>query len=95
MKQFVEVAVNVANIDRTYHYAVPEALQSQVQPGNLVEVSFNNRMVQGVVLGFVDEPEVATVFDILSLHEENTLLTQNQLDLASWLAKATNKMKPA
>lgn len=89
MKQFVEVAVNVANIDRTYHYAVPEALQSQVQPGNLVEVSFNNRMVQGVVLGFVDEPEVATVFDILSLHEENTLLTQNQLDLASWLAKAT------
>ena len=89
MKRFVEVAVNVANIDRAYHYAVPEELEGEVEPGVLVEVSFNNRKVQGVVLGFVNQPEVAKPLDILALHDENTLLTQTQLDLAHWLAEAT------
>lgn len=89
MKRFVEVAVNVADIDRAYHYAVPQELDGLVEPGALVEVPFKNRKVQGVILGFVDQPEVADVLDILALHEENTLLTQTQLDLARWLANAT------
>ena len=89
MKRFVEVAVNVANIDRAYHYAVPEALEGLLEPGALVEVSFNNRKVQAVVLGFVDQPEVTDTLDILALHDENALLTQTQLDLARWLAEAT------
>lgn len=89
MKQFVEVVVNVAPVDRSYHYSIPEELEGQVLPGSLVEVSFNNRKVQGVVLGFVEKPEVPDPLEILALHDESALLTQTQLDLANWMADRT------
>ncbi|HAE86370.1 MAG TPA: hypothetical protein DCG78_07725, partial [Anaerolineaceae bacterium] len=87
--QFADVSINLAHIDRSYHYAIPEELQGKLQPGCLVVVPFGKQVVQGVVLAFIDQPEVPHVLEIQELISEETVLTPAQLALAEWLARET------
>jgi len=87
MGDFANVSVNLSQIDRTYHYSIPENLQGQVYPGGLVIVPFGKQIVQGVVLGLLDQPEVQETLPIIEILAPDTLLTQQQLDLASWLSE--------
>jgi len=34
--KFADVSINLARIDRSYHYAIPEELQGRLKPGCLV-----------------------------------------------------------
>ena len=87
MGDFANVSVNLSQIDRTYHYSIPEKLRGQVHPGGLVIVPFGKQIVQGVVLGLIDQPEVQETLPIIEILAPDTLLTQQQLDLASWLGE--------
>jgi len=87
MGDFANVSVNLSQIDRTYHYSIPENLQGQVYPGGLVIVPFGKQIVQGVVLSLIDQPEVRETLPIIEILAPDTLLTQQQLDLASWLGE--------
>jgi primosomal protein N' len=89
MSLYVAVSVNIAHIDRVFHYHIPEPLQAHVQPGSLVVVPFGPQTVQGVVLGFVDVPEVAETLPIESVLDEQPVLTPLQMVLAKWMAQAT------
>ena len=87
MSLFADVSINLKQIDRSYHYSVPEALQGQVQPGSLVVVPFGKQTVQGVVLALLDQAEVADPLPIAELLVPDTLLGTKQLELAHWLSQ--------
>jgi primosomal protein N' (replication factor Y) len=87
MKRFVLVTINHKQIERAYSYSVPSELEDQVQTGSLVTVPFGKQVVQGVVLGFIDPPDLHRILDILEVRT-GTILSSGQLWLAQWLAKA-------
>ncbi len=53
--KYAEISINLAAIDRSYHYAIPPELQGKLQPGCLVVVPFGKQIVQGVVLALLAE----------------------------------------
>jgi len=89
MQSYVEVAINLPQISDTYHYHLPEDLAGSVLPGSLVIVPFGKQRVQGVVLHFVETPEVAKTKPIQDLVDEKPVLTASQMALAHWLADET------
>jgi primosomal protein N' (replication factor Y) len=89
MHAYVEVAINLPQISDTYHYHLPPDLAGSVQPGSLVIVPFGNQRAQGVVLRYIDDPEVAKTRPVEDLVEGLPALTQLQLALAQWLADET------
>lgn len=88
MQHYANVSINLNQIDRSYHYAIPTDLLDRLQPGALVKVPFNKQIVQGVVLDLIDHPEVANPLEVMELLSDDTVLTPAQLSLAQWLAQA-------
>lgn len=88
MKPYADVSINLSQIDKSYHYLVPENIGETLQPGCLVAVPFGKQVVQGVVLSLLDESAAKGLLPIQSILSEDTLLTPTQLSLASWMAQA-------
>jgi primosomal protein N' (replication factor Y) len=89
MTIFVEVAVNVPKVSGCFHYHLPVELEGVVKPGHLVEVQFGHQQVQGVVFRFVEQPDVPETKPVLSLIDEQLVLTPTQIKLAEALAEAS------
>lgn len=89
MPSYVEVAINLPQISNTYHYHLPTDLVDCVMPGSLVIVPFGKQRAQGVVLRFVETPEVSETRPIEDLVDEKPALTSFQIALAHWLAEET------
>jgi len=89
MATYVEVAVNVPQVSGTFHYHLPPELEGVVQPGYLVEIPFGRQQVQGVVFRFVEQPEVPETKPVLSLLDQQAVLTPVQIKLAGELAEST------
>jgi len=88
MPTYLEIAVNIPQVTDVFHYHLPEELEGLVGPGHLVVVPFGRQQVQGVVLRFLDRPEVAETRPVLSLVDPVEVLTLNQIALAEQLAEA-------
>ena len=86
MTVFVEVAVNLAQIERVYHYHLPVELVEKVQPGCLVVVPFGAQTVQGIVLRLLAEAEVPQTRPVQELVDPLPVVTHFQMDLARWMA---------
>src|SRR4030042_1975358 len=89
MTTYVEVAVNVPQVGGTFHYHLPAELEGVVEPGHLVEVQFGHQQVQGIVFRFVQQAEVPDTKPVLSLLDEQAVLTPAQIKLAGKLAEST------
>ena len=89
MPHYVDVSINLAQIEHSYHYAIPAELEEKLQPGCLVVVPFGKQTVQGVVLSLLKESEVPNPSEVQALISETTVLTSAQIELAKWLAEAT------
>lgn len=87
--QYVEIAVNVPRVSGVFHYHLPPELEGQLQPGHLVLVSFGEQLVQGVVLGRVDQPQVPETKPVEGLLEPEPVLSPLQLELARHIAEST------
>lgn len=88
MPQYVEVSINLSQISGTYHYQVPDELVGQIQPGCLVVVPFGKQTVQGIVLDFCAQPDVAEVRIVETVLDEHPVLTPMQIALAKWISDA-------
>src|SRR3972149_4728016 len=88
MPQYLEIAVNVPRLAGVFHYHAPPELEGRLQPGHLVLVPFGARVVQGVELGAVAEPEVPETKPVSILLDEEPVLTGLQLQLAAHLAES-------
>ncbi|MBN2550839.1 MAG: primosomal protein N' [Anaerolineales bacterium] len=86
MPTYLEVAVNVPQVSGVFHYHLPPDLEGQVRQGHLVVVPFGARTVQGVVLGFVEQPEVPQTKAVSGLVDPAAVLTPQQIELAQQLS---------
>jgi primosomal protein N' (replication factor Y) (superfamily II helicase) len=89
MLTYVEIAVNVPHVNEVFHYHLPAELEGQIQPGQLVEVPFGRQQVQGVVLRYVDEPEISQTKPVSALLDPTPVLMPAQMQLAGELAQST------
>ena len=89
MPKYVEVAINIAQISDSFHYHLSPKLVKSVEVGSLVIVPFGSQRVQGVVLRFVETPEVAETKPVEELVDEKPVLTSLQIELAHWMAEET------
>ena len=89
MKIFVEVAVNLPHVSDPFHYHLSPGMEDVVEAGSLVIVPFGRQRVQGIVLRFIDSPEVMETRPVEEVLDEKPALTSVQIELAHWLAEET------
>lgn len=89
MVNYVEIAVNVPHVYGTYHYHIPPALKDQISRGQLVIIPFGAQTVQGIVLEFVDQPEVPDTKAVQDILDPQPVVTSQQIQLARHLARET------
>lgn len=87
--RYVDVAVNVPQIDQLFNYEIPESLVGQVHLGSLVTVPFGRRNVHGVVVQFTDYPRYPQIKQITALLDDQIRLTASQIELMKWIANHT------
>lgn len=87
MPEYIQIAVNVPKVSGVFHYHTPPELEGRLQPGHLVLAPFGPRLVQGVVLGRVAQPDVPETKPVNMLLDETPALTPQQLQLAHWLSE--------
>ncbi|MCE1252604.1 MAG: primosomal protein N' [Anaerolineae bacterium] len=87
--QYVQVAVNVPQVNNLFDYHLPNELLGQVQPGCLVVVPFGNQRVQGIVLTLSDVASISQTRDVEALLDPHPVLTPAQMKLAQRLAQET------
>lgn len=89
MTKYVETAVNVPQVSGVFHYHLPPELEGRITPGHLVVVPFGAQTVQGVVLRYINEPEVDYTKAVESILDEQVVLTPAQIKLAQHLSEST------
>ncbi|MBO5975677.1 MAG: primosomal protein N', partial [Oscillospiraceae bacterium] len=86
---FARVAVSELTywLDKPYDYLVPESLKGSVKAGMRVYVPFSrgNRRAEGIVLSLSDKCDYDKPKAIISLLDEEAVLTPSQLKLAFWM----------
>ncbi|MFC4766070.1 primosomal protein N' [Effusibacillus consociatus] len=85
---FAEVIVDVhsRDVDRPFHYRIPDRFDRQMQVGTRVIVPFGSRRIEGYVIGISDCAEVENVKEILEVLDEIPPLTEELVKLADWLS---------
>ena len=83
---FVEVAVDFSDRDqlRTYTYAVPEGID--VQPGDLLWVTFGYRPIQGIAISVSETCDTENVREIDSVVDDGPFISRHLLGTAVWIA---------
>jgi primosomal protein N' (replication factor Y) len=89
MNPYADVAVNVAQVKGSYHYHIPDSLQGQLSPGQLVIVPFGSQTVQGIILKTLSQPEVPKTKDIRKILDPIPVVTGHQIELARQLSRTT------
>ncbi|MBW8011826.1 MAG: primosomal protein N' [Chloroflexi bacterium] len=89
MPTYLEIAVNVPRVSGVFHYHLPSEMEGQVEVGHLVEVPFGKQTVQGIVLRFVDQPEVAETRPVNAILDAQAVVSTLQLSLAEHIAETT------
>jgi primosomal protein N' (replication factor Y) len=86
--EYVEVIIDtpVKELDRPFHYSVPEELRETVKIGSLVLVPFTNRVMLAYVVGFPVRPDVARVKSISRVLDEPPLFDFDSQRLCRWIA---------
>ena len=86
---FVQISVNIPAISGVFDYHLPSNLEGKINIGHLVTIPFNNQIVQGVILRFVDTPAVEDTKAVIDLLDELPVLTPEQISLAEKMAEQT------
>ncbi|PKN85062.1 MAG: primosomal protein N' [Chloroflexi bacterium HGW-Chloroflexi-8] len=89
MKKYVQVTINLPEIDGFFDYHLPDELIDLVEIGSLILVPFGKQKVQGVVTDFIEIPQVPDTKAVLEILYEKPVVTRNQIDLVKWLARET------
>lgn len=74
------------NIDKIYHYSIPEGLTGKVQVGSQVLVPFGRRRDIGYVVGFVERTEFKGIKDIIEALSSAPFFSEKAVKLARWMA---------
>lgn len=95
MADYARVCINIAELEQSYDYSIPESLKGKITQGSFVLVPVMHQTAQGIVVMLVDEPEVMEVKPITALLDEAPVVTSAQIKLAQWLAEENLETLPA
>ena len=92
-RNFALVCVDITHgeVDRLFHYRVPQELADEIACGKRVRVPFGkgNTLKIGYVMGFADSPgegiSLEKIKDIRSVCDEFPVLTEETIALALWM----------
>jgi primosomal protein N' (replication factor Y) len=84
---FADIILPLALPKRTYTYAVPESLRHLMQIGVRVEVQFGrSKLYSGLIERLHDTPPNYPLKPVLSVLDEVTVVSPQQLELWEWMA---------
>ena len=89
--RYADVIVDISheNLDKTYQYRIPDSLQTIVQIGTPVYITFGNgnRRIQGYVVGLSDTPKLAEerIKCIEEIIPQGVVLESRMIALAWWM----------
>src|SRR3990172_9059138 len=88
---FAEVLPVYPSLGQSFHYVIPDELEGRVVAGHLVQVSFGQQLIQGIVVALGDDPPqgVSEFKPVQALIDEQPILTRAQLDLGYYIAHHT------
>jgi len=72
--------------DLTFHYSIPPHLRDEVAIGQLIQVPFGPRRLQGIVVGLTDQAPVSETKDIEEIVDPEPVLSPVQIELARWIS---------
>ncbi len=84
---YAEIALNVP-LRSTFDYHIPPELEGQLEPGQLVQVSFRTAMQPGIVLRVKETSDIRQTKPILALLDARPVLDSEQIALAYWMSEA-------
>ncbi len=88
---YAEIVLSRATpqLDRIYHYRVPDELLNQLKVGHQVSIPFGRSATVGYVVGFTEKPGIheSLIKNIEGIKAEVPLFTENSLILAKWMAE--------
>ncbi|MBO5459470.1 MAG: DEAD/DEAH box helicase family protein, partial [Lachnospira sp.] len=88
---YADIIVDISHeqLDKTFQYAVPPALQETVKPGVMVNIPFGkgNRLITGYVIELSDTPkcDICRIKEIDSVAENRVQAVERMIQLAAWL----------
>jgi len=80
----------VPQIDKIYHYSIPENLKSGMDVGMQVLVPFGKRKEVGYVVGFAETSDIKGIKDIDQILSPYPLFTKESVEIAKWISKYYN-----
>ncbi|MGI6712539.1 MAG: primosomal protein N' [Bacillota bacterium] len=88
MSRYAEIIVNkaVEVVNRVFHYLIPQRLANKVKIGSVVVVPFGKQVLEGVVVGLTNNPEVPLVREIKDVVSPYPLFHKDLIELACWMA---------
>ncbi|MCI8336392.1 MAG: primosomal protein N' [Peptococcaceae bacterium] len=88
--EYAAIIVNraVKAVDKIFHYAIPAHLQPIISIGMIVKIPFGRETLEGIVVDFVDQPEVPLekVKEILACVSDQPLFNQELITLSHWMS---------
>lgn len=83
------VDISAENVDKTYQYLIPEALEGKVSAGTQVSLSFGNRKndITGYVVGLSDRPKIPVekIKPIKGICSGQVSIDDRMIALAAWI----------
>ncbi|MCB4791089.1 MAG: primosomal protein N' [Elusimicrobia bacterium] len=83
---FAEIYLSLP-VDKPFHYEIPEGLADKARVGMRSEVPFGSRKVIGFITKIVQDTSIENVKPILSLYDNEVVLTEKMFKLAEWLSQ--------
>ena len=90
--KYANIIVDITNenVDKIFHYLVPERLKDKIRLGMRVFVPFGygNRIIEGYVIGFSDYTDIeeSRIKEIASIPEDYSIFSENMIHLAKYIA---------
>ena len=88
---YADIIVDISNenLDKTYQYKIPAALEQRIAIGTPVAISFGNghRRITGYVVGLSEQPRIAEdrLKEIDAIVEHGVVIESRMIALAAWM----------
>ncbi|MFQ5455748.1 MAG: primosomal protein N' [Nitrospirota bacterium] len=76
----------IKELNKPFHYFIPERLRDYARIGVRVLVPFRNRFMTGYLVGLVDSPESKYVKDVIEILDEKPLIDDRMLLFSKWVS---------
>jgi primosomal protein N' (replication factor Y) (superfamily II helicase) len=74
------------NIDtQEFTYKIPEKIEKDIKIGQIVEIDFKNKKIQGLVISIENKSEINKIKEINKIISKDFVFTKQQINLINFL----------